>query len=115
MASGMEMMMVNLLKGMGIDPKALMEKFDQTISMVQGEQKALHIKLDAMQAQLDRMEKRQEEIWKLNQVALSKSSQIQLVPPLTQQPQQPEQQPEQPSNQPQPPMQQQPPLPVQSA
>jgi hypothetical protein len=114
MASGMEMMMVNLLKGMGIDPKALMAKFDETITMIQNEQKALHTKLDAQQAQLDRIEKRQEEIWQKNQVALSRSSQIQLVPQPTQPPQQPEQQPEHNLNPSTPPMPQQPPLPVQN-
>lgn len=89
MASGIEMM----LKSLGIDPKKIMADFETLMNTVQSEQKNIN-------AKLDRIEKRQDELCSMVKAALRMSSQLQLVqPPQTQPPPQQEQPPEQ--NQPQ--------------
>lgn len=94
MATGMEM----LMKSMGIDPQKITSDFT---NLKDGVLKTLA----DIDARMTRMETRLEEIWKANQLALSRSSQIQLVP---QQPQpslqhQPQSEPNtQPTAQPQP-------------
>lgn len=81
MASGIEMM----LKSFGFDPKKLIDDFEQLKQVTTDTLTRIDQRLEAIQ-------KRQEEIWQMNQTSLRMSSQIQLQPqPQAQsQPQQPQ-------------------------
>lgn len=99
--NGMEMM----LKSFGLDPKKLIADFEQLKALTTGTLAKIDERLADIQARQIRMEERQEEIWKANQVALSRSSQIQLVQQPPQQSPLPEQQPVQNTLPPMPPEQ----------
>ncbi|SRR5258708_933822 len=95
--NGMEMMM----KSFGIDPARIMKDFADLKDGVIKSLGSIDTQLKAIaQAQIticnhiEAIEKRQEELWQMNQRALTMSSQVQLVPQPQnqQQPMQPEKQ-----------------------
>jgi hypothetical protein len=89
---GMQMM----LKSFGIDPEkikgeflAFQEGVKKTLAHIDGKLTNIEKQNAEILAGQSRIEKRQEEIWQMNQTALSMSSQVQLrpaQPPTVQQP-----------------------------